>query len=143
MEQARILDDAAVVFDPLTDAYNDLRAAVRTEANAAQFAAMAEAIEDIEDEMAALIAYTRYQADMKAGRHLAMPREQWQRIRGGESPLRVVREFRGLTQAELAEASGIARPEISAMEGGKRRGTVDTFKALAAALQAPMDVLVG
>lgn len=132
-----------MVFDPLTEAYNELRAVARTEANAAQFAAMAEAIEDMEDEMAALIAYTRHQADMKAGRHLAMPRAQWQRIRSGETALRVVREFRGLTQAELAEKSGIARPEISAIEGGKRRGTVDTFKALATALQAPMDVLVG
>jgi len=100
-------------------------------------------LEDIEDELAGIVAYARYQETVKAGFDLAMPRDQWTRIREGDSAVRVVREYRGFTQAELAAVSGVARPEISAIETGARRGTVDTFKALAKALRAPMDVLVG
>jgi mRNA interferase RelE/StbE len=55
----------------------------------------------------------------------------------------VVRLFRGLTQTELSEKSGIRRPEISAIEAGTRRGTVDTLKALAKALGVPLDVIAG
>ena len=100
-------------------------------------------LEDLEDELAGILAYARRQEIVKAGFDLAMPRDQWGRIRAGEAAVRVVREYRGLTQADLAAASGVARPEISAIETGARRGTVDTFKALAKALRAPLDVLVG
>ena len=71
-----------------------------------------------------------------------MPRDQWARIRAGETPLRVIREFRGLTQAQLGEKAGIDQGQISTTENGKRRGAVGTLKALAKALEAPLDVLV-
>jgi len=72
-----------------------------------------------------------------------MPRDQWARIRAGESALRVIREYRGLTQAQLAEKAGIEQPQISAIENGRRTGTAQTLKALATALGAPLEVLVG
>jgi DNA-binding XRE family transcriptional regulator len=99
--------------------------------------------EDDDDEAFALEAWNAQQAELKAGRGVSMTKEQWQRIRDGESPVRVVREHRNLTQAQLSDASGVARPEISAIEQGKRRGTVDTYKALAKALSTTLDVLVG
>jgi DNA-binding XRE family transcriptional regulator len=127
----------------IVSAFTALATAERRAENPELFDNLANAIEDLEEELAGLLAYSRHQENAKAGRDLAMPRHQWARIRAGEAAVRVVREYRGLTQADLAEASGVARPEISAIETGARRGTVDTFKALAKALRAPMDVLVG
>jgi transcriptional regulator with XRE-family HTH domain len=71
-----------------------------------------------------------------------MPEADWARIRAGETPLKVIREYRGLTQKQVSQQSGIAAPEISAIENGRRRGSVDTFKALAKALGTGLDVLL-
>ena len=127
----------------IVSAFSELATAERRSENPELFENLANAIEDLEDELAGILAYARHQENAKAGRDLAMPRDQWARIRAGEAAVRVIREYRGLTQADLAEASGVARPEISAIETGARRGTIDTFKALAKVLRAPMDVLVG
>ena len=59
-----------------------------------------------------------------------------------ESPVRVYREHRGLSQTALAKASGLSQTIISGIEAGNRRGTVDNFKALAAALDVDIDDLV-
>lgn len=81
-------------------------------------------------------------AAVAGGENLFMPRDRWARIRAGESPLRVIREFRGLTQAQPGEAAAIDQGQISTIENGNRRGAVGTLKALAKALEAPLDVLV-
>lgn len=57
----------------------------------------------------------------------------------GVTPIRIrlreVRELRGLTQAELAERSGVGRPTISNIETGKTSGIdFDVLEKLATAL---------
>ena len=52
-------------------------------------------LEDLEDELAGILAYARRQEIVKAGFDLAMPRDQWGRIRAGEAAVHVVREYRG------------------------------------------------
>jgi DNA-binding XRE family transcriptional regulator len=42
-------------------------------------------------------------------------------------------------QKELAEATGLAAPYISQLETGKREGTIETFKKIAAALRVDID----
>ena len=61
---------------------------------------------------------------------------------GGENPIRVWRDHRGLTGRALAEQAGIVPATLSQIETGKRKGTVDTLKALAAALGVMVDDLV-
>lgn len=56
-----------------------------------------------------------------------------------ESPVKIVRKHRGLTQAELAKASGLSRPYLTEIETGKKDGSIRAIKALAEAL----DVTVG
>ena len=107
-----------------------------------EFDTLRQIAEDAEDELAGIAAMQRRNDAIARGEHLAMPKEDWTRIRAGESPVRVIREYRGLTQTALAEASGVAQPEISAIEGKTRVGTAATLKRLAKALGAPMDVLV-
>ncbi len=49
---------------------------------------------------------------------------------------------RGLTQAALARRAGVARPNLSAIEGGRRDVTLATVRALALALEVRPGILV-
>ena len=62
--------------------------------------------------------------------------------RGRRNPVRVWREYRGLTQRELAEKAGLAQAYIAQIETGRRKGTVDVYKRLAEALRVDIDDLV-
>ena len=55
--------------------------------------------------------------------------------------LRLWRFHRGLTQAQLARAAGLPRPNLSAIERGKREVSLSTLRALALALDIRPGVL--
>lgn len=59
-----------------------------------------------------------------------------------ENPMKVWREFRGMTQGRLAEQAGISQGQVALIEGGKREGTVAVLKKLANALNVDLDDLV-
>lgn len=54
-----------------------------------------------------------------------------------------MRTQRGITLAELAEATGISKSTLSRLESGGRRPTLELLLALAHAHQVPLDELVG
>lgn len=56
-----------------------------------------------------------------------------------EHPIKIIRKFRKMTQAELADASGISRPYLTEIETSKKDGSIRALKALAGAL----DVTIG
>lgn len=70
------------------------------------------------------------------------PPELVERLVRGDNPIRVWREFRGMTTAALAAATGVTSSAISQIEGGKRGLSVDLLKKLAEALLVDMDDLV-
>ncbi len=74
-----------------------------------------------------------------AARAEGMPASVLARIIDGENPVRVIREWRGLTQAETARRAGVHRVQLHDIETGKKRGSVDTLMALADALGVPLD----
>jgi DNA-binding XRE family transcriptional regulator len=88
--------------------------------------------------LADLAAYDAAKAEGGEG----MPMEVFQRIIDGENPVKVIREWRGLTQAELARRAGLHRVQLHDVETGKSRGSVDTLKAIAVALNVGMDDVV-
>ena len=51
-----------------------------------------------------------------------------------EHPIKIIRKFREMTQADLAEASGISRPYLTEIETGKKDGSIRALKTLAEAL---------
>ncbi len=57
--------------------------------------------------------------------------------------LRVVRELRKLSQAELATKAGLQPAAISHFETGGRRPSFDNLRRLASALQITTDYLLG
>jgi predicted transcriptional regulator len=60
----------------------------------------------------------------------------------GENPIRVIREWRRMTQAELTDAVGMTQGYLSDLENGRRRGTAESLAKLARALRVPLDLLI-
>jgi len=71
-----------------------------------------------------------------------IPSEVTYAILDGENPIRVWREYRGLTQQQLAEAAGISVPYLSQIESGKRKGSTDVLAAIAKVLRLSLDDIV-
>jgi DNA-binding XRE family transcriptional regulator len=60
----------------------------------------------------------------------------------GAHPIRAWREYRGLTQDALSEASGISKPYLSQIECGKRDGSTKVLSAISKALNVPVGLLI-
>jgi len=88
-------------------------------------------------------AVRRFESRLAAGKEELLPAEMVDRTIDGERPIRVWREYRGLTVKALANEAGIAAAYLSQIETGKRDGTVATMKRLADALGVSLDDLVG
>ena len=56
--------------------------------------------------------------------------------------IRDVRKSRGLTQAELAEASGLSRSYLADAEQGRYSPSVKTLQVIASALGVPVSALI-
>ena len=93
-------------------------------------------------DLADLSAYDRAMAAITRGDDELIPAEYAKRLIVGESPVRVWREFRGLTQMALYETSGVNRVQIADIEAGRKSGSVETIRKLADALGVAMDDLV-
>ena len=83
-----------------------------------------------------------FKTKLATGEEELVPAEFANRIIEGESPLRVYREYRGLTQSALAKASGVNRVQIVDIEAGRSTGSVATLQKLSAALGVMIDDLV-
>lgn len=94
-----------------------------------------ELLEDLRD-------YDRTSAAIDSGKEELIPHEIISRLVGGESPIRVWREYRNLTASELAQRVGITQPYLSQLEAGKREGKVGVLKNIADALGLDLDHLV-
>jgi DNA-binding XRE family transcriptional regulator len=95
-----------------------------------------------EDERTARLV-AKSEAALAAGNEIELPAHVAEAIARGANPLRVVREWRGVTQMQLGEKkTGIGQSTISALESGTRRGTVAVWRQLARALRVPVDVLM-
>ena len=68
-----------------------------------------------------------------------VPLEMTERLIAGEHPIRVWREHRGLTIAQLAGKTGLSQPHLSQLESGKRHGSSKALHAIAAALGVDLD----
>ena len=71
------------------------------------------------------------------------PVEVVDRLLGGENPIRVFRNHRGMTQRQLAKDVGIDPAYLSQIETGKRTGSTRVLRAIATALGVDLDDIVG
>jgi len=86
-------------------------------------------------------AYDVAKARLEDGEDELIPLEITERRLRGEPALRVWREFRKLTQEQLAKKAKISRALIAAIETGRRSGSVGTWKRLGAALGVGWEML--
>ncbi len=95
----------------------------------------AEMLQDIRDYDAAIAALERDEDEL-------IPSELVYAIADGANPIKVWREYRGLSQNQLAQISEISPPYLSQIETGKRTGTTDVLGAIAKALNLSLDDIV-
>ncbi len=97
---------------------------------------------ELVDELEDLLAVKAYEARVSAGEDERVPAEFVDRLIDGESPVRVWRDFRGLSAKDLAAAAGISAAYISEIETGKKEGSISVLKAIAKVLRLDLDDLV-
>ncbi len=102
-----------------------------------------EALVAVAEDAADHAAVAEFRARLAAGEEEMIPSEIVDRLLAGENPVRVWRSHRGLTVTELADKAGVAQPYLSQIETGKRDGTIETMRRIAAALGLTLDDLVG
>jgi DNA-binding XRE family transcriptional regulator len=94
-----------------------------------------------EDEGTARIV-RRTRAALAAGHDVLLPKTVVDRLASGRNPIRVLREWRNMTQAEVAGAVGITQGYLSELEAGKRKGPVALHQKIARALGTPIHLLL-
>jgi DNA-binding XRE family transcriptional regulator len=87
-------------------------------------------------------AYDAAKGRFERGEDELIPFEIIERRLRGESTVKIWREYRGLTQEDLAKRSEVSRAMVAAIETGRKKGGVNTVKKLAMALKADLDNLV-
>jgi DNA-binding XRE family transcriptional regulator len=100
-----------------------------------QLVEKAEMLQDIQD-------YDSAKAALERGEDELIPAEVINAILDGTNPIKAWREYRGMSQQELAEQVGISVPYLSQLETNKRRGSFDVLSAIATALNISLDMVV-
>ncbi|WP_037084156.1 helix-turn-helix domain-containing protein [Neorhizobium vignae] len=96
--------------------------------------------EEFED-MMDIIAAKEIMARVAAGEE-TWPAELVYELLETDSRIRTFRTYRKMTVSQLAEAAGISQPYLSEIEAGKKNGSVDVLKRIAAVLKVDLDDLV-
>jgi mRNA interferase RelE/StbE len=98
------------------------------------FEALQERLEELEDIAALDAALARNEE--------SFPGDVVRKLLDGNPPVKVFREYRGMTQEALAKEVGVTKTTISEIETGRKQGSIGTLKAIANALDLDIDDLV-
>jgi DNA-binding XRE family transcriptional regulator len=93
------------------------------------------------DMLADVKAYDAAKARLEAGEDELIPLAITERRLRGEPALRIWREYRKLTQEQLAKKAKISRALIAAIETNRKAGSVSTWKKLGTALNVSWEQL--
>lgn len=96
--------------------------------------------EEFEDMMDVIMA-KEVLARIEAGEE-TWPAELVYELLETDSRIRTYRNYRKMTVSDLATAAGISQPYLSEIESGKKTGSVDVLKRIAAALKVDLDDIV-
>jgi len=95
----------------------------------------AEMAQDIED-------YDRAKAALENGDSELIPSEVIYSLLDGGNPIKVWREYRCISQQDLAEKIGISVSYLSQLETGKRKGSIEVLIDIAKALGLSLDQII-
>ena len=100
-------------------------------------------LEDMADQIAI---EERLAHETKVGKAVArrnyMSSDELRRILDDESPVKVWRDKRGLSQRALAEKAGVSASYLAEIETGKKPGSANVLRKLSRVLAIPMENLV-
>jgi hypothetical protein len=71
-----------------------------------------------------------------------LPKDVVDRLAEGDNTVRVLREWRDLTQEYISFKTGLSQGYISDVETGRRNGTAAALRLIADVLKVPLDLLV-
>lgn len=97
--------------------------------------------EDDYEDLIDTITAERIMARIAAGEE-TWPLELVMELCDTDSRIRTFRTYRKMTVSDLATAAGISQPYLSEIESGKKTGSVDVLKRIAAALKVDLDDIV-
>jgi DNA-binding XRE family transcriptional regulator len=99
-----------------------------------QLVEKAEMLQDIQD-------YDNAKAALERGEDELIPVEVVDAILDGANPIKVLREYRNMSQQKLADQVGISVPYLSQLETNKRKGSLEVLAAIAKELNISLDML--
>jgi hypothetical protein len=105
-----------------------------------EYEALAAKAAEADEDMGTARLVARARKEIAAGLPL-IPRKIADRIANGENALRVLREWRAVTQLHLSFKTDIGQGYISDLESGRRKGTTAALKKIAEVLSVPLDLL--
>jgi DNA-binding XRE family transcriptional regulator len=100
-----------------------------------QLVEKAEMLQDIQD-------YDSARAALERGEDELVPAEVVYALLDGENSIKVWRDYRRLSQQDVAEKAGISVPYLSQLETNKRKGSLDVLQAIARVLQVSLETIV-
>lgn len=100
----------------------------------ADFDALLAFARDAEEDADDVAIFDDRMAALADGRDAPLPPEISAALLAGATRLRAIRKWKGLTQVEIAERTGLAQGYISDLDSGRKAGTDETMKAVAKAL---------
>ncbi|MEJ8570465.1 helix-turn-helix transcriptional regulator [Microbaculum marinum] len=71
-----------------------------------------------------------------------VPQSVLEEIEAGGHPIKVCREYRGLSREQLARAVDISEEYLARLEAGEVRGAFDAISKIAHRLRMPTDILI-
>jgi DNA-binding XRE family transcriptional regulator len=92
-------------------------------------------LQDIQD-------YDSTKAALARGEMETIPSEVVYAILDGENPIKVWREYRRLSQQELADHAGISVPYVSQLETNKRKGSLEVLSAISRVLKVALEDII-
>lgn len=104
----------------------------------AEFQRLQELAESAEDNRA----YDKAMHEIETGEDEIVPAEIADQILAGESPVKVWRKYRGITQVTLSKRIGVSQAYVVAIEKGERNGSIAVMRKIASALSVDLDDLV-
>lgn len=103
-----------------------------------EYQSLLEQVEDLDD----AAAITRFAVRHEEGADATVPARVIDRLLADESPIRVWREHRGMTAAQLAAAVEVTPAHISKLEAGKGEPSLRLLRRLARTLDVEIELLV-
>jgi len=79
---------------------------------------------------------------LNRGEDETLPFSEAMRIAQGESPIKVWRQRRKMSSADLAQAAGLSSAYVRQLQSGARQGTMSSLQQIAKALRVSLDDLV-